>query len=100
MNIKVFKLISGEELIAEVFATYEAYMNVKNPAQIVLQQTGQGVSVALAPYMPYIEGNVNLQRHAVAAEGEPNQQMANEYNRIFGSGIVVASASALADLAT
>ena len=54
--------------------------------------------MALAPYMPYVEGNLNLSKSAIAAEGEPNQQMQNEYNRIFGSGIQIASASALAGL--
>ena len=98
MNIKVYKLLSGEELIAEQFNAYDRHYELKNPAQIVLQQTQQGVGVALAPYMPYVEGNLNLVKTSIAAEGEPNVQMQNEYNRIFGSGIQVAPASALAGL--
>lgn len=98
MSIKVYKLLNGEELIAEQFNVYDRHYELKNPAQIVLQQTPQGVGVALAPYMPYVEGNLKLSKSAIAAEGEPNQQMQNEYNRIFGSGIQVAPASALAGL--
>ena len=89
---------TGEELIGEVFNTYDPYVEVKNPAQIVLQRTDNGVGVGLAPFMPYIEGNVNLSRSSIVAEGEPNQQMVNEYNRIFGSGIQIAPASALSGL--
>jgi hypothetical protein len=100
MNIRVFKLINGEELLAEVFSQHDKSFELKNPAQIVLQQTDKGVGVALAPYMPYVEGHVILGRHAVASDGTPNQQLVNEYNRIFGSGIVVAPASALAGLVT
>jgi hypothetical protein len=96
--IKVFKLINGEDLIGEIFTSYDNRFVIKNPAQIVLQQTQQGVSVALAPYMPFVEGHLDLYRSAITAEGIPKQEMSNEYNRIFGSGIVVAPASAMAGL--
>lgn len=97
-KVKVYKITTGEELIAEQFNNYDQHFELKNPAQIVLQRTEQGVGVALAPYMPYVEGNLNLGKHAILAEGVPNQQMINEYNRIFGSGIQVVSASALAGI--
>lgn len=97
-NIVVYKTVTGEELIGEVFNRYDSFIELKNPAQIILQRTEQGMGVGLAPYMPYVEGNLNLSRSAILAEGIPNQQMANEYNRIFGSGIQIAPASALAGL--
>ena len=56
------------------------------------------MGVAIAPYMPYASGNINLYYSAIAAECIPDQNMINEYNRIFGSGIQVAPASALAGL--
>lgn len=96
MKIKVFKLLDGTELLAEVFNSYDQFHELKNPAAIVLQQTQQGVGVALAPFMPYVEGNLNLMKSSIAAEGEPNLQMSNEYSRIFGSGIVVAPAGSIA----
>ena len=99
-KIKVYKLINGEDLIGEVFNVYADYVELKNPAQIVLQQSERGVGVGLAPYMPFVEGNLQLKKSAIAAEGEPKQEMSNEYNRIFGSGIVVAPANAIAGLAT
>lgn len=99
-KIKVYKLINGEDLIGEVFNVYADYVELKNPAQIVLQQSERGVGVGLAPYMPFVEGNLELKKSAIAAEGQPKQEMANEYNRIFGSGIVVAPANAIAGLAT
>ena len=96
MKIKVFKLLDGTELLAEVFNSYDKHHELKNPAAIVLQQTQQGVSVALAPYMPYAEGNIRLMRSAIAAECEPNLQMTTEYNRIFGSGIQIVPAGSIA----
>lgn len=97
-NVKVFKLINGEDLIGEVFNYYAEHIELKNPAQIVLQQTQTGVGVALAPYMPFVEGNLDLKRQSIAAEGEPKQEMVNEYNRVFGAGIQVVSANALSGL--
>jgi hypothetical protein len=81
-DIRVFKLISGEELIAQIFNHYDRHIELKKPASIVMQRTEQGVGVGLAPYMPYATGNIDT-------------QLVNEYSRLFGSGIQIASASAL-----
>ena len=98
-KVKVFKLINGEELISEVFNTYEGQYELKNPANIMLQPTQNGqMGVGIAPYMPYANGNVKLNWTAIASEADPDQSMINEYNRIFGSGIEIAPASALAGL--
>jgi hypothetical protein len=91
MSIKVFKLINGEELIGEVFNTYSDFFEMKNPAVIVMQQTNDGLGVALAPYMPYATGNTQLMKQAIASQATPDVKMENEYNRIFGSGIQIAS---------
>lgn len=98
MSVKVFKMISGEEIISEVFNKYDQTLELKNPATIVLQQTERGVSVGIAPYMAYAGERVHIYRHALAAEGDPDDALRNEYNRIFGSGIQIASASALQGL--
>jgi hypothetical protein len=92
-KIKVFKLINGEELIAEVFNVYAERIELKAPAQIVMQQTKDGVGVALAPYMPYATGNIDLHNQAIASSGIPDVKMENEYSRLFGSGIQIVSSS-------
>lgn len=98
-SVVVFKMINGEELIGEIFNQYDQHIELKKPAQIMVQQTAQGqMGVGLAPYMPYVEGNVRLYRNAIASEGDPVDQMKNEYNRLFGVGIQIAPASALAGL--
>lgn len=97
MKIKVFKLISGEEIIAEVFNVLGECIELKNPATIVIQQTQKGMGVGLAPYMPYAEDEkVTLYKAAIASEATPALNMINEYSRIFGSGIQIAPASVLA----
>jgi hypothetical protein len=98
MTVKVYKMINGEDIIAQEIKADSTCYELKAPAQIVLQQTEKGMGVAIAPYMPYASGNITLYYSAIAAECTPDQNMVNEYNRIFGSGIQVAPASALAGL--
>ncbi len=98
-KVKVFKMINGEEIISEVFNHYNDHFELKNPANIMLQPTQNGqMGVGIAPYMPYADGNVKLYKSAIASEATPEQSMINEYNRIFGAGIEIAPASALAGL--
>ena len=97
-SITVFKIVSGEELIGEVFNPLGDSVYIKNPAVVIMQRTESGMGVALMPYLPYCDGPVNFYKAAIVAEGEPSQNMVNEYNRIFGAGIQVAPASALAGL--
>ena len=96
-DIKVFKLISGEELIAKAEVTGLGY-TLEAPATIIMQQTKDGVGLALMPYMPYSEGKVILFSQCIATEGTPSAKMINEYSRLFGSGIEIAPASALVGL--
>jgi hypothetical protein len=96
-EIKVFKLISGEELIGKAEVTGLGY-TLEAPATILMQQTKDGVGLALMPYMPYTEGKVKLFSQCIATEGTPSDKMTNEYNRLFGSGIQIAPASALVGL--
>jgi hypothetical protein len=98
MTVKAYKLINGEELIAEIHNETAECIVLKSAASIVLQQTKDGMGVGLAPYMPYVKGNIELHKQSIAASGDPDPNMVNEYNRLFGSGLVMAPASALAGL--
>jgi hypothetical protein len=91
-NIKVFKLINGEEIISKATETGSGWV-LNSPAQIVMQQTKEGVGVALAPYMPYASGDIQMYQHAVASEAKPDVKMENEYSRLFGSGIQIVSSA-------
>jgi hypothetical protein len=45
--------------------------------------------------MPYHEGTVAVYHSAMAAITDVKQELLNEYNRIYGSGIVVAPAGSV-----
>lgn len=93
MNIIALKMLSGEDIICALKIEDAESFQIENPASIIAQPTadGRGVSVGLAPYLPYSkEKNVKVYKHACAATFNPDKQLVNEYNRIFGSGIVIA----------
>jgi hypothetical protein len=88
-KIKVFKLLSGEDLICEVSASVEnqngkSHHEIINAATLVLQETEKGMSVGLAAYMPYCNGTVILYQSAIVAESTPEPHMLQEYKRVFG----------------
>jgi hypothetical protein len=93
--IRIFKLITGEEIISKVTSGSEIGYHLDNPASVLVKQTNSGMGIALAPFLPYTKEDLYLFKHSIALEGTADDQLANEYNRIFGSGIVVAPASAL-----
>lgn len=93
MSIKAFKLISGEDVITDLVKEEADYFVIKSPAVVVMQQTADGkVGVGLQPFAPLSEGSITLYKSALSATFDVNVQIENEYNRIFGSGIVIANA--------
>jgi hypothetical protein len=95
--IKVFKLISGEEIISKCELIGSDYL-LDSPASIMMQRTEQGVGVGLAPYMPYSSGKITLHSGSVASSAGVDVKMENEYNRLFGSGIQIAPAGSISGL--
>lgn len=92
MTVKAFKLLSGEDIISEISNGDREVFVLKNPAVIVVQRAEGGqVGVGLQPYTPFAEGYVTLYRSSLIAEFEADINLVNEYNRIFGSGIVIAN---------
>ena len=95
--IKMIRLLSGEDLIADITKTSDGY-TVSEAVVLVYQQVAPGqMSVGFAPFMPYADGALTIKDAAIAAIGDPNAQMVSEYNRVF-SKIEIAPASMLSSL--
>ena len=95
-EIKLFKLTSGEEIMASVTSTSGNVVNITDAVALVYQQAGDGrMTVGFAPFMPYTNDKpTTLHHHAIAASGEPADQILGEYNRVF-SKIVIAPAGSI-----
>lgn len=88
------KLASSEEVLCTRISSGEGAMVIENAVLLVYRQAKEGaMSVGFAPFMPYAEGTISLNHSAIASTSYPKQELADEYNRIFGSGIVIAGAN-------
>jgi hypothetical protein len=93
MTVKAFFLPQGM-IIGEVTESYSAYepekkeIKVKNPALVITRQT----EVILAPFLQLVdekEITLDLENVAFKQLFTPKNELANHYNQLYGSGLVV-----------
>ena len=91
MNLKLLRLRSGEDVICEVTKESADYIFIKNPAMLMpMQGQGQHMQMGMAPWMPFSEqSEFEIPRDWLVVMSDVVKDIANNYNQIFGSGIVV-----------
>ena len=92
--IKILKIISGEELIADITENGN-FLTLEKPCVLQLvpsRNNPEQPSMALIPYAMYTEDHkVTVSRNHIVWLEEPLRELYNQYNSIFGNGIVVAN---------
>ena len=94
MNIKILKLVTGEEVLGEIESESETETVICNPVgvAIVRGQNGQP-NVGFAPFPIHAAEEKNrtiaFQKKHVLYSYKPAEDFVNNYNQIFGSGIVL-----------
>ena len=84
MNIKVVRLVSGEELIGE---WNEKTNTITSPVVMVPVAKDQ---LGFQPWIPYSEDEaMTFKDQHIVVVLTPDTKLQNEYNRVFGSGLVV-----------
>lgn len=94
MRIECFKLVTGEDVLAEVNLESEFRFVLNNPVAIAVVRGNDGQpNVGLAPfpiYAPQIKGaKIELLKTSISYHYVPSEDFVNNYNQIFGSGIVI-----------
>ena len=82
--IKLFRLQTGEQVVAEVLETCETATILKNPILLVPDQEG---NVSFVPWAPMAEKDVEVElfsRHIVYAT-TPAEELQNNYEEIFST---------------
>lgn len=99
MDIKLVRLTVGQDVVGEVVADNPMTITLRNPL-IVAPQINEGrIEVNLAPFCIFSEEKeFAIDKGSVMFINTPVQDLKNQYNTIFGSGIVVASADATSKL--
>lgn len=92
--ILVTKLTTGEELIGTVVEDGEKVI-IKKPCYLQMvpsQARPEQPMMALVPYAPYVEDHsVSVTKASVVWQEKPIKELYNQYNSVFGSGLVVPS---------
>ena len=84
MNIKVIKLITAEELIGE---WNQEKNSITNPVIMIPVSKDQ---VGFQPWVPLAkEEEIFLKEQHIMVVLTPDTKLQNEYNRVFGSGLVL-----------
>jgi len=92
MSVKGFRLVTGEIVLAEQVADNNDSIVIKSAAQMITQEVEPGrMGVGLQPFVPFADGNITIFKYSINATFDVDQQVENEYNRIFGAGIIIAN---------
>jgi len=84
------KLVTGEELVAEVIAEGEDFIEIKNPVAVVMQRRQEGPTLGFLPWMQAANGpTFVINKSKIVCESEVAEEVRNGYNQIFGAGIMV-----------
>jgi hypothetical protein len=98
MNIKIVKLINGEEIIAKVLPSSGLIVKIENPVRIVIMPNKidpKTPNVGLAPWAEFSDEKVfELDKSHVLCIMTPVKEFINQYNSIFG-GLVLPNSGLL-----
>jgi hypothetical protein len=91
MNVKVFRLNSGEEILSR-FEETDTHWNLKDPAILVPLERGQ---IGLMPWLMYTKAakGVQIPKSFVAFTVEPLDELKDQYDQSLNKGIVTPSKS-------
>ena len=96
-NVKIVRLMTGEELIGAVSTSPDGDVVVKDVAQVQMVPLQNGnVTVAMMPFAPYAEDEqFTLNKEHVTMLYRPSVELLNKYNSMFGSGIQLVSSGSI-----
>ena len=94
MKILALKLITGEELLGEVESESETEFVIENPVGIAVVRGKDGnPNIGFSPFPLHAEQKtgttIALSKKNVVYSYVPAEDFVNNYNQIFGSGIVL-----------
>ena len=84
MNIKIVRLVSGEELIGD---WNKETNTITNPVVMIPVAKDQ---LGFQPWVPYAEEEAMILKEPhIIIVLTPDVKLQNEYNRVYGSGLLV-----------
>jgi len=95
MNIQGIKLVTGEEIIADVTVTSQGQLGLKNPVQLRMvppKVAGASPQMGFVPFPAFSQQKqdevILIEPLHVVYHYNPAQDISDNYNQMFGSGII------------
>ena len=60
MDVRVLKLVTGEEIVGEFVSETKTSITVKNTLSLIIQPSQQGVGYAFVPWCPMAQGDKTI----------------------------------------
>lgn len=93
MNVKCFRLTTGEDIMAE-YEQHDDHIVLTNPVQISMipSRTGSNSTFGFMPFPIYVGQNsktvLNIKNEHIMFSSEADEQFMQQYDSIFGAGII------------
>lgn len=88
-DIKLFKLVTNEEIICDVIDTKgDEFFIIENAVSVVYQKTEKGLASGFGAFMPHSTGPIILNSSAIISSAAIHPEVLANYNSLF-SNIVV-----------
>lgn len=88
IDVKLFRIITGEEIVAEIVSQNASEITIKNTLVVLPTQSG---TVGFAPWATVIDRDnpeITVSRSNIVYCVELDPGVKKKYNEVYGSGIV------------
>ena len=94
MTIKLVTFKTNHTILAGIDCTSDTEIVITKPVQVVVQPSKDGPMMGFAPFLDFAEEfttGIKLSMQDVLCITTPSRDLENQYNKMFGSGIEIAS---------
>ena len=95
MTVKLITFKTSQTVMADINDDKAAAtVSLKKPVQVIVQPTKDGPMMGFAPFLDYAEEfstGIEISKSDILCITTPSRELENQYNKIFGSNIEIAS---------
>jgi hypothetical protein len=93
MNIKLLRLVTGEDVLTEILDAGDVAYKIKNPLIVYIRPTETGVpTVGMSQWIPYsADKEFTVKHDKIVVTSNPAEDLRTQYDRVYGAGIIMPS---------
>jgi hypothetical protein len=83
MDVRVLKLVTGEEIVGEFVSETADSITVQNTLSLLIQPSQNGVGYAFVPWCPMVKGNKTIKFEKALFVAEATDELVASYQSMF-----------------